>query len=110
MNPLIAFSLVWIPVVTVLSLAGVRYMWSLVRRERESYRLVDPRRVTLTVILAWAATAAFTAGVILAAPLIAFVVNAPIEVRRVTGNLIVVAIDLLLPLPLAIAFYLRWRS
>ncbi len=110
MSPLILFSLVWIPVVTILSLGAVRYMWLLYRRDQIAYHLVDPRRVTLTFILATATTAAFLAGALLAIPVIAFVVNAPPEVRRVTGNLTVIAIDLLLPLPLIIAFYLRRRD
>jgi hypothetical protein len=109
LTPLVAFSLLEIPIVTILSAGAVRYLWQLYHREQEMYHLADPRRVTLVAVLAGIATLSFLAGLLLSVPAVTFVINAPVEFRRITGQFVLVAIDLLLPLPLVVALFLRRR-
>jgi biotin transporter BioY len=103
------FSLLWIPVVAVLSAGGVVWMVRTYLRERITYRLVDQRRITLFGVLTAAAALGLFACLLLGAPYLAFVLNAPLEVRQVTGQFIVLALDILIAIPLGIALYLRLR-
>lgn len=105
MNPLIVVTIAVILVATPLSIGGSHFLWQLYREDRASG---DAARVTLSLVLATVVTATTVAGILLGIPVALLVIGAPEEIRRASGDLVLVAIDILLPAPVLIAAYLRW--
>lgn len=95
MSPLILLTIGVILVGTPLSIGASAYCW---RRYRE-----DP--YGLTLVLAGVLTTTTLAGVLLAIPTVLFILGKP---SAGASNLVLVAIDILLPGPIVIAAYLRW--
>lgn len=96
MSPLILLTIGVILVATPLSIIASKFCWSLYREDR-----------TNGVALAlFAMTFAGTiAGVLLAIPTVAFVTGRPAPFG---GQLVLIAIDILLPASVGVAGYLRW--
>lgn len=104
MNPLVALTVVIILIATPAAVGATRFMWRLYAEDRSTS--TDPERISLSLVLAVVVTLVTVAGVILAIPTILFLVGARVPGA---GTAILVAIDILLPAPVAIAVYLRWR-
>lgn len=105
MNPLVMFTIAVILVATPLSIAATRFMWRLYREDR---RTGDSARVTLSFVLAAVTTTTAVAGLLLAIPTALLFIGANEVIHQIGGHLVLVAIDILLPAPVAIAAYLRW--
>lgn len=97
MSPLFLLTIGVILIATPLSIGASYFCWTLYREDPEN-------RVTL--VLALVMTATTIAGVLLAIPTLAFVFGQTIPWG---GALVLLAIDILLPGPVAFAAYLRLR-
>ena len=106
MTPLIAITIVVILVCVPASVGATWFMWHLYDEDRDT--ATDPSRITLSGVLAGAVTLATVAGVALAIPTLFYLIGIDGAARRLAGQLVLVAIDILLPLPVLIALYLRW--
>ena len=96
MSPLVLLTIGVILVATPLSIAASWFSWNLYREDRTN---------GLALVFASMVTAATVAGVLLAIPTVFYIAGQP---SPHAGNLILVAIDILLPAPLVVAAYLRW--
>jgi hypothetical protein len=95
MTPLILVTVIVILVATPLSVLAAAFCWQLYREERDGLRLV----------LALMVTAATLAGTLLAIPTVAFIAGVQLPFG---GQLVLVAIDILLPSAVGFPAYLRW--
>lgn len=107
MTPLVVVTVVIILVCLPLSIGATWFMWHLYDEERASSD--DRSRVRLSGVLAAATTLATLAGAMLAIPTVFYLLGIDGAARRLAGNLVLVAIDILLILPVGVAAYLRWR-
>lgn len=96
MTPLILVTVIVILVATPLSVLAAAFCWQLYREEKDGLRLA----------LAVTVTAAMVAGVLLAIPTVAFIAKIQLPFG---GQLVLVAIDILLPASVGVAGYLRLR-
>jgi len=96
MSPLILVTIAVILVATPLSILASIFCWQLYREDRTN---------GLALVLAAVVTATTSAGVLLAIPTLFFVTG---HTPPFAGQLVLVAIDILLPAPVVIAAYLRW--
>jgi hypothetical protein len=95
MTPLVLLTIGVILVATPASIGASWFLWRLYREDREN---------RLTLVLAAVVTASTVAGVLLAIPTVFFIFGRPLPIA---GQLILVALDILLPLPTVVAVYLR---
>ena len=102
MTPLVLATVAVILIATPLSVGASAFCWQLYREGRAA------GVPGLSLVLALVVTATTVAGVLLAIPALLLIIGAPPEVRRQFSDLGLVAIDILLPAPVAIAGYLRW--
>lgn len=107
MTPLQVVTIAVILVATPLSVGASWFMWHLYAEDRAT--AIDRERITLTLILALTVTAATVAGVLLAIPTGFFLLGIDGTSHQWIGQLVLVAIDILLIAPILIAGYLRWR-
>jgi len=96
MTPLVLLTVVVILVATPLSIGASWFCWTLYRTDPEN---------RLALIIASVVTATTLAGVLLSIPTVFFLAGRTLPF---SGQLIFVAIDILLPAPVVIAAYLRW--
>jgi hypothetical protein len=98
MTPLVLFTVAVILIATPLSIGASVFCWQLYREARAE------GAPGLSLVLAIVITATTIAGVLLAIPTLLFVLGSPVR----ASELVLVAIDILLPSPVVIAGYLRW--
>ena len=96
MTPLVLLTIVVIFVATPLSIGASAFCWQLYREDQAN---------RLSLVIAAVVTATTLAGVLLAIPSVFYVIGQP---APFSGQLVLVAIDILLPSPIVIAGYLRW--
>lgn len=96
MSPLLLFTIGVVLIATPLSIGASAFCWSLYREDRTN---------GLTLVLASAVTATTLAGVLLAIPTAYLVIGQP---NPFSGQIVLVAIDILLPAPVVVVGYLRW--
>lgn len=106
MSPLIAVTIVVILVCVPASIGASWFLWHLYDEDRDT--LDDPGRVTLSLVLATVVSLTTAAGVLLAIPTVFYLMGVDGGSRRLAGQLVLVAIDILLVAPILIAGYLRW--
>ena len=96
MSPLILLTVGVILIATPLSIAATIFCWQLYREDPSNrFALVIAAKVTATTV----------AGVLLAIPTVFFVAG---RTPPFAGQLILVAIDILLPASVVVALYLWW--
>src|SRR5690349_3834872 len=96
MSPLILLTVGVILIATPLSVGATWFCWHLYGEDRTN---------GLALVLASVVTATTTAGVLLSIPTLFFLAG---RTPPFAGQLVLVAIDILLPAPVVIAAYLRW--
>jgi hypothetical protein len=96
MSPLILLTVGVILVFTPLSILATVFCWQLFREDRTN---------GLALVIAAKVTATTLAGVLLAIPTVLFVFG---KTSPWAGQLVLVAIDILLPSSIVVAAYLRW--
>lgn len=106
MSPLVAFTIAVIFAGTPAAIGAAVFLWQLFDEDRRTAN--DPARIRLSLVLAVFVTAAAAAGVLLAIPSAFYILGIDGAARRAAGQLVLVAIDILLLGPVAIALYLRW--
>lgn len=104
---LVGITIVVILVCLPASIGASWFMWHLYGEDRAASG--DPARIRLSGVLATATTLATAAGAMLALPTMLFLLGIDGDARRIANQLVLVAIDILLVLPIGIAGYLRWR-
>jgi hypothetical protein len=95
MSPLILVTIGVILIATPLSIGASAFCWSLFREDRTNQ---------LALVVALMATSTTVAGMLLAIPTVYFILG---ERSPLSGQLVLLAIDILLPANVLLAAYLR---